>query len=318
MDRITGVDLGLFEFDYDLTWMGFFLNADGKVYGRFGGRDPKSAESRLSLPALRFAMQAALDAHRAGAKTKAPPPASKPILAEGFNAAKNIRKGECIHCHQVWEFRRADAKAAGTFDRDSLWVYPLPENVGLTLELNQGNKVQSVAAGSSADKAGLRAGDLLQTLHGESVFSFGDAQHALHRAPVKGRIAVTWLRDGKPQTGTLELPAGWRRTNPTWRPSMLDILPALSLYGDDLTVAEKKKLELADQRLAFRQDKTVHKEAQRLGVQGGDIVIGIDDKPLEMTMLEFLAYIRRNYLIGDTIKLNIIRNGKRLDLTGKL
>jgi hypothetical protein len=140
----------------------------------------------------------------------------------------------------------------------------------------------------------------------------------LNRAPAKGQINLAWERTAKPQSATMELPEGWRRTNPTWRPSMLDILPALSLYGDDLTAEEKKPFGLGEKRLAFKQDKTVHKEAQRLGVQAGDVIIGIDDKELELTMLEFLGYIRRNYLVGDTIKLNIIRNGKRMDLTGKL
>ena len=41
--RITGVDLRLFEFDYDLTWFAFFLSADGAVYGRYGGRDATEA-----------------------------------------------------------------------------------------------------------------------------------------------------------------------------------------------------------------------------------------------------------------------------------
>lgn len=29
--------------------------------------------------------------------------------------------------------------------------------------------------------------------------------------------------------------SGWRRTNVAWRPSMLDILPSLSLSGEDLS-----------------------------------------------------------------------------------
>ena len=39
LTRIDNQDLNLFEFDYDLTFMVFFLNAEGKVYARYGGRD---------------------------------------------------------------------------------------------------------------------------------------------------------------------------------------------------------------------------------------------------------------------------------------
>lgn len=260
-------------------------------------------------------MQAALETHRA----KPPAPArGKPVLAEQYAAAQKVRKGECIHCHQVWEFRRHDLKTAGALKREDLWVYPLPENLGVALAVEQGNKVRSVAAGSAADKAGLRAGDVLLTLNGRPVHSFADAQYALHRAPDQGAIPLRWLRDGQPTDGVLAAQAGWRKTNWTWRPSMLDVLPALSLYGADLTPAEKKELNLADKRLAFRQDQTVHKEAQKLGVQAGDVIVGVDDAPLEMTMLQFLGYIRQTYLVGDKITLNVIRNGKRLDLPGKL
>jgi S1-C subfamily serine protease len=112
----------------------------------------------------------------------------------------------------------------------------------------------------------------------------------------------------------MELVEGWRKTNVTWRPSMLDILPSLALFGEDLSAAEKKTLGLEAKRLAFRQDKTVPADLRAAGIQGGDVVIGIDNRPLEMTVLEFLAHMRRNYLVGDRITLNIIRDGKQLDL----
>jgi S1-C subfamily serine protease len=289
------------------------------VLGRYGGRDAKSAEARLSLPGLRYAMQAALTAHRTAPRIAAPAvPTARPLLAENYAAAKKMAKNECIHCHNINEFRRHDAKTAGTFRREDLWVYPLPENVGLNLDVNQGNKVKSVTAGSAADKAGIKAGDLVDRINGTAAASQADVMYGLHKAPGKGSIPISWRSNGKMLSGTLEVAHGWRQTNWTWRPSMLDILPALSLYGEDLSASEKKVLGLAEKRLAFRQDKTVHKDAAKMGVQGGDIIIGVDDLPLEMTMLEFLGYIRRNYLTGDTITLNVIRNGKRINLPGRL
>jgi hypothetical protein len=156
--RITGVDLKLFDYDYDLTWMVFFLNADEQVYGRYGGRDAKSAEGRISLPGLRYAMQVALATHRAAPPAE-PRKTGTPLLAEGYAAARGARG--CIHCHQVNEFRRADLKATGKWHRASAWVYPLPENVGITLDVDEGDKVRSVKAGSPAAAAGLQAGDRL-------------------------------------------------------------------------------------------------------------------------------------------------------------
>jgi hypothetical protein len=310
--RITGVDLNLFDFDYDLTWMGFFLSADEVVYGRYGGRDAGEPDARLSLAGLRHALRAALAEHRSRAAK--PVPRGKPLRTEDYPAARRLGHVHCIHCHQVYEFRRAQRREAGTWRRDEVWVYPLPENVGLTLDVDRGDRVRAVAPRSPAAKAGLRPGDLLRGLNGVRIAAQADVMYGLHRAPARGRAPLTWERDGKEQSGQLELAEGWRRTNITWRTSLLDILPALTVYGEDLSAAEKKALGLPPRRLAFRQDKTVHSQARVAGVRAGDVIVGINDQALDMTMSEFLAHVRRNFLVGERITLQVLRDGKRLSL----
>src|SRR5262245_50886433 len=186
-----GADLNVFDFDYDLTWAVFFLNADEKVYGRYGGRDARHADSWLSLAGLKYAMQAALTAHRQNGGAKPAARSDPPLRVEDFPATKQ-RRGECIHCHQVYEYRRSALKEAGKWNRDDLWIYPLPENVGLTLEVDVGNRVRAVAPNSPAARVGLRAGDLVQSISGVAVASFADAQYGLHRAPAKGETPITW------------------------------------------------------------------------------------------------------------------------------
>ena len=107
---------------------------------------------------------------------------------------------------------------------------------------------------------------------------------------------------------------GWRRTNVTWRPSLLDLLPSLTVYGEDLTAKEKKALALDEKRLAFRQQAPVHAAARAMGVLENDIILGVDGKALEMSMDQFLGHIRQNYLIGESLTLNVLRAGKRADL----
>jgi predicted metalloprotease with PDZ domain len=310
--RIQGADLNLFEFDYDCTWFAFMLNADEHIYGRYGGRDAKGPDDRMSLAGFRFSLQAALDAHQQVR------PASKPRNARAFRvddypAAKGMERG-CIHCHQTWEYRRSYLKSQGKWSKDEVWVYPLPENIGLTLEIDRGNHVLSVAKNSPADRAGVRAGDAVKTINSVSIASFADASYALHKSPAEGAVSITWEHDGKTQSANLALAAGWRRTNVTWRPSMLDILPSISLSGEDLSAAEKKSLGLAPARLAFRQDAKVHKSMADAGVRSGDVIVGVDSQELDMSMTEFFAYIRRNYLIGEKVQLNVVRNGKKVDL----
>jgi serine protease Do len=314
--QITGVDLNVFDFDHDLTWAGFFMNADGLVYGRFGGRDARGPDTRNSLTGLRFAMEKALETHRRHAQDKPALPA--PVYVEKYASARKVVRNGCIHCHQINEIRRQEEKDAGTWKRESVWVYPLPENVGISLDPERGNSVRTVLPDSPAARAGLKPGDTLENLAGRTVYSFADAQYALHYAPTQGNLDVSWSRAGQTLSGTLKVADGWRKTNLTWRPSMLDLLPRLTVFGYDMTAKDKKALGLGEKQLAFRQVAPVHSEAQAIGVREGDVIIGVDGLKMEMSVDQFLGHVRQNYLVGDRLTLNILRDGQRIGLRTKL
>jgi serine protease Do len=263
-------------------------------------------------------MQAVLEAHRERASGSAAtsgnaPGAKAPLYIERVPAARGING--CIHCHQAKEIlRQQEVNATGTWDRDKRWGYPLPENIGITLDLDRGNLVKSVAPDSPADKAGMQAGDTLVQILGRPVHSFADAQYALHKAPVQGVIPVVWRRGSEQQQAELNVAQGWKKTNITWRPSLMDLLPSLPLFGTDLTAQEKEKLGLPPERLAFRQDAPIPLSMERLGVRENDVILGIDDLKLDMSADEFLGYVRRNHLIGDRITLNLLRADKRVNV----
>jgi hypothetical protein len=311
--NMRGVNLNVFDFDYDLTWAAFLMNAEEKVYGRFGGRDTGSPDHYLTLAGLKYALRNALAAHRQEPNGK---PAAEPTArtVERYAAAGRLKPNACIHCHQVYDFRREEMKAAKTWHREDVWVYPQPANVGLVVDANQGNRVVSVTPESAASRAGLRPGDILQQLQGKPVTSFADLQYALHRAPVQGTVALSWQRGEKSFKGSLDLAEGWRQTDISWRTSMWGLEPVPGVYGQDLTAEEKKALGLTAKRLAFRQGQFVPPPARAAGVQAQDVIVGIDQKPLDMTMLQFNAYVRLNYQVGDRVTLNVLRNGKRVDL----
>jgi serine protease Do len=310
--RIAGSDLSLFEFDLDLTWMAFFLNADEEIYGRYGGRDSKDPDNRQSLAGLRYAMSAALETHRRPGRSKARPRREVSIYVERLNFARSHTG--CIHCHQAKEIMREELQSVGKWRREEIWAYPLPDNLGFVLDVDRGNVVKIVQKNSPAEKIGIRAGDMLTMLNGYSVHSFGDAQYALHKAPARGAIAVNWLRADKHMNGTLSLTEGWRKTNVTWRPSLMYLLPSLPLYGKDLTMQEKKQLGLGEKALAIRQGKSVHPDALAFGLRAGDIIVGLNDERPEMSIREFLAHVRQNYLVGDVVTFRVIRDGKHVDL----
>jgi len=281
------------------------------VLGRYGGRDAKSDDGRISLAGLKYAMEKALERNKDKPR---PIEHGKPLRAEEYKAARTRRGNECIHCHQVNEFRRADAKAAGTWSRDHLWVYPLPENVGLTLDVDRGDVVKAVVVNSPAAKIGIKAGDVLSTLNGYPAASNADVQYALNKAPKAGTIPIEWRRGTSQMEGKLELAAGWRKTNLTWRASMLDILPSLPISADDLTAVEKKAIGIPEKQAAFRQDKFVHSTLKAVGLKAGDVVVALDGKPVEGSMDNFLGLVRQEHLVGDTILLTVLRDGTPVEL----
>jgi len=293
--------------------MVFFLDADERIYGRFGGRDAKSAEGRMSLAGLHSAMEGALQTHEimtrmAGPMAERPAPKTIRDVASG----RLFRRG-CYHCHQVKETLNAELERTGKWDRDLVWRYPPPDNLGLVLSVDRGNVVEQIKSGSPAAKAGLRVGDVVQRLNGVAIHSFGDAQYALDLAPKSSRIAASWQRGEESFKANLELPEGWRKTSLSWRPSMHKYRANGRLYGTDLTAKEKEALGLSAKALAFRQEGRIHPQVRDAGIQAGDVIIGIDGKKLEMDVTDFVWYVQDNYVRGDQVTINLLRDGKRLD-----
>jgi hypothetical protein len=213
LTRIDPLDLNLFEFDYDLTFMVFFLNAESKVYTRYGGRDAASPDSRQSLKGLRYTIESVLQMHWQDQKAFAP------RTQEGLRFIREVsgsqRGGRCFHCHQVKEMLNADMQRKGLWSRDRVWRYPLPENLGLELEVDRGNVVRCVQEKSPVAALGLRAADRVRRLNGIPIHSFADAQFALDRAPASESTELAWERAGASYKGSLSLPEGWRQSDIT-------------------------------------------------------------------------------------------------------
>src|SRR5256885_16927291 len=70
--QANDLDLTLFQFDYDLTFAAFFMNADRTIYGRYGSRsEQKNADKDISLEGFRKALVAALKLHEGYPANKA-------------------------------------------------------------------------------------------------------------------------------------------------------------------------------------------------------------------------------------------------------
>lgn len=317
--NMRGVDLRRFEFDYDLTWAGLFFSAEGVSLGRFGGRDAVSADHYLTLPGLKYALRMALARNARSSKKPAAPlladTADRVRRVEDYPAAQRLKANACIHCHQVYDFRRDLARRQNKFTREQIWVYPLPENLGFQVDPNQQNRVAAVRAAPKLLVPGLQIGDELLFIGQERIASYADIQQALHRAPAAGDVTIGWTRNGERHERTIRLAERWKETDISWRESMWGLEPAASVYGKDLSDDEKKALGLPRLSVAFRQGDFVPPAAAAAGIRKGDIILGIKGKELQMSMLQFNVYVRLNYQSGDKVTYEFIRNGKRLEAT---
>jgi serine protease Do len=282
------------------------------MYARYGGRDAHSADERQSLAGLHYTMQSVLAMNDRKKKMFAPVSSEKPkflrdLVGQSFGH-------DCLHCHQVKEILNNRLHETGQWTRSMVWRYPLPENLGIALEIDRGNVIKKIKAKSPADQAGLQVGDILQQLNAVPIHSFADAQFALDRAPAYGVIPISVRRGDRLLEAKLTLPDGWRKTDVSWRTSLRRLVASPHLWGEDLTPTEKKALGLSTNQLAFRQQNSIPPPVQAAGIQGGDIILGVDDQSLNMDVAGFAHYIQGNYLVGDKATVNLIREGKRLNL----
>jgi hypothetical protein len=315
LTNMRGLDLNVFDVDYDLNWHGLVLAPDGAVLARFGGRDADTPGKHHSLKGLRYTLATALERFERR-EPKAPP--ARPRRAEDYAGAGRLGSKACIHCHHVREFQREEKRHAGTWTLADEWVYPEPAALGVTLDSDQGDRIQAVRPGSPAAMAGLAPGDVLRTINDTPVASIMDVQHALHRAPARGKLALTWQRGAQTRRGGIELPDGWRRSDVSWRWSLKALPPGPQVSGDDLADGERRQLGIAPGRLALRQNGFVPRAAEHAGLRVNDIVVGIDGRSLDMNARQFEAHVRLHFQVGQTVRYDVLRGGQRLSVPVKL
>src|SRR5262245_16507836 len=148
--QANSMDLVHFQFDFDLSFAVFFMDADLTTYGRYGTRSARPEVEDISLEGLRKAMAEALRIHRdrraftaalAGKQakpTRLRTPKDYPGIAARFQetaAQAGITTKSCIHCHQIRDAERRLFRSTGERFPDRLiYPYPDPGAVGLKLD----------------------------------------------------------------------------------------------------------------------------------------------------------------------------------------
>lgn len=311
------VNIGLFERDWNNTLYFFALNADERIYLRYGGRDSRSQDTYLNLDSLELALAKGLELHRlylAGRlpKTETPAPMYPrqiPLLVE-----RTFAKYRCVECHLIGDFQNLERERNATLDKvTDLFRSPDIRTLGIELDIPRGLAVKQALGAAGA--AGMRSGDVITSLEGSEVWTFGDFQYRLDKVRRDAdQIALTVDRDGTRVPLTISLPERWWWTDLTFRQSSVD--PRVYFESRPLS-SEEKQADGFDRAgfagIVTRVDMFAEvTKSHELRV--GDIVFavdGVERDPVANTP-ELFIKLRRNP--GNTVILGVLRGGRRIEM----
>ena len=137
------------------------------------------------------------------------------------------------------------------------------------IEAKKGAFVSEVIPGSAADKAGLKAGDVITAMNGQAVSSFAEMRAKIATSGAGKELELTYLRDGKSNNTKVILQSG--EQTQTSASNLLPTLEGAELNNYDekgvkgVSISKIKPNSLAEQR----------------GLKSGDVIIGINRQKIE-------------------------------------
>ncbi len=306
--------------DLDLSWWGYFLSPEREIYGVFGGKDHVSDATRISEAAFVNSLNRVLKHHYdprrsswkidgPGAETQGGLSGPKETGAfAGYAATRPwMSQQECVHCHQVGDLVHFENMENGTFDvRQLIQRWPLPENVGLIVDRDDGLLITEVAAGSAAESAGLKAGDRLGMAGGRKLYGQADFRGVLHRASYgPAEIPVAVRRDEEVIETTLETEDNWRAAENSWRKTVYD-----GIYGPRLGFFPIKGPRQGKGTLSIKPFMGPGKKAQEnpwwsTGLRPNMEIVEVNGVSDDWNSRQFLTWFRVNHEVGDTVKVRV-------------
>ncbi len=318
---MNGVNLDAFQFDYDLTFMSFFLNAKGQTYARYGGREDAGPDTHLTQKSLASTMRRVLALHEQGAAkpwSKYDPEPTSTSTPEQIPPMRRMlakRKEKCIHCHDVKNAMLHDLASHGRLKKEMVFKYPSPRQLGIQLDADDQTKVRSVATDSAVSAAGVRRGDTISTVDDQGVLTFADFTRVLEHAPESGNVRLGVKRRGQDRNLTIALKPGWRRSpDPSWRASTGVVGPNTGFWANKLNSGQRRRQQITPGKMGLKVVVVWGAWAKRAGVRNGDVVVSLDGESSDMTIRQLQTHLQLSREFGDSVDVTVLRGGKRRTL----
>jgi serine protease Do len=315
--RMDDVDVALFERDWNNAIYFFVLNADEQIYMRYGGRDSASPDTYSDIDSMEVALRQGLVLHQQyqkGELKKEPRPQpvyprQMPLLVE-----RTFKQHACVECHLIGDFQNIQKERDGVLDKlTHLYRSPDIKTLGIELDVPKGLVVKQASGAALA--AGMKPGDRIAQWNGTPVWTFGDVQYRYDKVDRHAeKIQVTVDREGKPVDLTVTLPARWWWTDLRFRQSSVD--PRSDFEDRPLTEAEKSKLGLKPEGFAsyVKYVPELAKVRKSNELKVGDIIVAVDGVERDDLANTADLYIKLHKKAGQSATLDVIRDGKRLQM----
>lgn len=317
---MTGIDIGLYDFDRHFSIYYFAVSPDEQIYLRYGGRDARSPDSYLDLDSLGLALEAGLEQHQRWKRGELPrterPAPKLPRDIETLRQ-EEMTGDRCVECHMISDYEITEKEAAGTLDKPrDMFRSPDIRDIGIHLDVPKGLVVEKVSA--AAREAGLLSGDTIVAIGGTPVLTFGDLLHVYDRLERSStELSLVVERRASPAATArvdleLQLPRLWWAHDLKHRRWSVD--PVVYFESEPLTAERKSALGLEVEGFACEVTK-VRSWAKVLGTHSlevGDIVASVDGVETDSLATSCGLYIQLRVRAGDSVDLGILRNGERM------
>lgn len=311
---MTGIDIGLFDYDRHNAVYFFILNADEDIYLRYGGREPESGETYLDLDSLIIALKLGLAEHeRYEGGRRVPQKRPAPFFPRDIGPLKRneMDRGRCVECHLIADYQAQEKEEAGTLNpvRD-LYRSPDIKTIGIYLDIPRGLVVKE-ASGAVRD-AGLEPGDLVASLNSVPLLTYGDLLYRYDKVRRDATSVILGIeRAGTHRDLRVSLPPQWWRVDTYYR--FWTVEPLTYFYARTLTVDEKVRHGFKPKGFASEITQS-DPGAIPLGLHSlkkRDIIYAVDGVEEDAFTDDLELYIKLNKIAGEPMKVSLIRDGRR-------
>ncbi|MGE0435010.1 MAG: PDZ domain-containing protein [Planctomycetota bacterium] len=204
-------------------------------------------------------------------------------------------------------------------------MWPLPERLGLILDST--NQAMLAGVTEPAVAAGLQSGDVIQSINGQAVTTFGDVQYVLEHLPADAdSVVVRFRRDTALVAATIRMKPDWQKApdqDVAWRPYAWGIDPQPGFSGRDVTADERAGAGLPADQYAFRiqyfamrggEAAPAARNAEKAGLRKNDIVISTGGHHNFSSHRHWQVWFRLSHQPGDEVTFEIIRDGKNVTI----